>query len=72
MERRSFLSGMAATVVKTMGGPPRHIASLALTVTIPAATTPEQRAILERLAHGCPVQRSLSTETRVEITFAPD
>lgn len=54
------LLGMTATVTKTMGGPPRHIANLALAISIPCPTTPEQRATMERLAHACPVQRSLS------------
>lgn len=64
------LSGMTASVTKTMGGPPRHISHLALTVNIPCPTTPGHRATLARLAHACPVQRSLSPQTEVEITFA--
>src|SRR5689334_20531632 len=49
----------SARVVKEMIGPPRRIGSLAVEITMPPNTKPEQRARFEEIARGCPVARSL-------------
>jgi uncharacterized OsmC-like protein len=59
----------SARVVKEMVGPPRRIGSLALEVTMPAGTKPEQRARFEEIARGCPVARSLHPELQLPMTF---
>jgi uncharacterized OsmC-like protein len=59
----------SARVVKEMVGPPRRIGSLAIEVTMPPGTKPEQRARFEELAHGCPVARSLHPELQIPMVF---
>ena len=63
-----FLGG-SARVVKEMVGPPRRIGSLAMVITLPAATPVEHRARLEEIARGCPVARTLSAEVQAPMTF---
>ncbi len=67
-EGLTFLGG-SARVEKEMTPPPRKIASLALVITLPAATPEAQRARLEEIAHGCPVARSLHPEVKLPMTF---
>lgn len=59
----------SARVEKEMVGPPRRIGSLALVITMPKDTKPEQRARLEEIARGCPVARSLHAEVQVPMRF---
>jgi putative redox protein len=58
-----------ARVEKEMVGPPRRIGSLALVITMPRETKPEQRARLEEIARGCPVARSLAADVQVPMRF---
>lgn len=67
-ENLGFLGG-SARVVKEMVGPPRRIGSLAMVITLPAATPVSNRARLEEIARGCPVARSLSAEVQAPMTF---
>lgn len=59
----------SARVVKEMVGPPRRIGSLALEITMPRGTPPEQRARFEEIARGCPVARTLHPDCQVPMTF---
>lgn len=59
----------SARVEKEMVGPPRRIGSLAVVITMPPGTRPEQRVRLEEIARGCPVARSLHTDTQIPMTF---
>lgn len=59
----------SARVVKEMVGPPRRIGSLAVEITMPVGTRPEQRGRFEEIARGCPVARSLHPETQIPMTF---
>ncbi|MFZ5444698.1 MAG: OsmC family protein [Myxococcota bacterium] len=62
-------SRASARVVKEMVGPPRRIGSLALEITMPPQTKPEERARLEEIARGCPVARSLHGDVQIPMTF---
>ena len=72
--KEGLLFGEAsARVEKEMVGPPRRIASLALVITMPVGTRPDQRARLEEIARGCPVARSLHPELQAPMKFVyPD
>jgi uncharacterized OsmC-like protein len=59
----------SARVEKEMVGPPRRIGSLAVVITMPRETKPEQRARLEEIARGCPVARSLHADVQIPMTF---
>ena len=49
--------------------PVRRIARLPVVVRLPAALTAEQRQIVERTAHACPVHRSLHPDVDAPIEF---
>ena len=69
-DRGIDMTGARARVVKDMGATPRrHIARLAVTIALPARLTPDERALLERAAHGCPVHASLGSLTAVDLVF---
>jgi putative redox protein len=64
------LAGMRAETVKEMTTtPPRRIAALRTTVTIPLPATHPQRQLLEQAAHACPVHKSLHPEIDAAIEF---
>jgi putative redox protein len=68
------MAGASVRVEKHMvADPERRIGALPTVVTFPAATaariTAQQRALLERTAHGCPVQRSLDARVERPIQF---
>lgn len=63
------LSGMSMEVEKVMSANPRRIAELNLIITLPAKLSPEERIKLERVAHTCPVSRSLHAELHAPIEF---
>jgi uncharacterized OsmC-like protein len=67
-EGLTFLGG-SARVEKEMTPPPRRIASLALVITMPAATPEAQRARLEEIAKTCPVARSLHPDVQLPLRF---
>jgi putative redox protein len=57
-------------VVKHMSTePPRRIAQIDVTFTLPATLAPQERTLLERAAHTCPVGLSLHPEVRQNIVF---
>jgi putative redox protein len=72
-ERRGLdLRGLLASMEKEMlETPPRRIASIGMTITLPAALrlSPENRNRLENAAQRCPVKQSLHPETIVRIEF---
>ena len=51
---------------------PRRIAALPVTIHAPAEWTAEQRQLMERTAHTCPVHRSLIPEVEKQVTFVYD
>ena len=70
-ERHSWdLVGSSFAVLKHMSTEaPRRIAQIDVTFTLPAALAPQDRTILERAAHTCPVGLSLHPEVRQNIVF---
>ena len=64
------LVGSSFTMEKIMStSPPRRIAQLNVELHLPAALSPENRALMERTAHTCPVALSLNPEIRQEVRF---
>ena len=70
-ERHNWdLVDSAFVVLKHMSSEaPRRIAQIDVTFTLPAALAPQDRIILERAAHTCPVGLSLHPEVRQNIVF---
>jgi len=67
------LSGTHYRVEKHMTAEaPRRIAALPVEIHAPAAWTPEQRQLMERTAHTCPVHRSLIPEIDKPVRFVYD
>lgn len=57
-------------VKKHMSGEaPRRIAQIDLTFRLPATLAPNERALLERSAHTCPVALSLHPDVKQNIAF---
>ena len=73
--RKGFdLGATRVHVVKEMTSTPvRRIGRLHATVTLAPTLTlgPDDRSLLERAAHTCPVKQSLHPDVAVEITFIP-
>ena len=64
------MEGARARVVKSMSAVPRrHISNLEVEIALPAGLDAKSRAVLERVADGCPVRASLGPGTRVELSF---
>lgn len=63
------LKGSAFHVTKKMKMEPRLIQELAVELTLPAKLSVEERATLEKIAHTCPVTRSLSSEMNIPVVF---
>ncbi len=64
------LVGSSFTMEKIMStSAPRRIAQLNVELHLPAALSPENRALMERTAHTCPVALSLNPEIRQEVRF---
>jgi putative redox protein len=70
-ERHSIdLVGSTVEVKKIMSQePPRRIAQFDVDLTLPATLSEADRALLERVAHTCPVALSLNPEIRQEVRF---
>lgn len=70
-DRHSWdLVGSTFAVLKHMSTEaPRRIAQIDVTFTLPAALAPQERTLLERAAHTCPVGLSLHPEVRQNIVF---
>ena len=63
------LKGSTFQVTKVMKMDPRQIGELVVEITLPETLAPEQRATLEKIAHTCPVARSLNPELLIPVTF---
>lgn len=64
------LEGARAEVGKQMvTTPSRRIGALPVTVWLPAQLTADYRAKIERVAHACPVHKSLHPDVQAPITF---
>lgn len=64
------LAGMHARTVKEMSKtPPRRIASLCTTVSIPISAGHPMREALENAAHTCPVHKSIHPDIEAPIEF---
>ncbi len=64
------LSGTTARVEKHMvADPRRRIGRLEVEIHVPHDFAPEEREILERAAHGCPVCASLAPEVETPVRF---
>jgi len=70
-ERHSIdLRGMKVETTKVMTAtPPRRIASLRTTITVPLPADHPQRALLEQAALSCPVHGSLHPDVEAPIEF---
>ena len=70
-ERHNWdLVGSTFAVLKHMSAePPRRIAQIDVTFSLPAWLAPQERTILERAAHTCPVGLSLHPDVRQNIVF---
>lgn len=67
------LGEVRASVEKRMTPPPRRIGELVLSILMPAGLAKEHRATLEKIAHECPVARSLHPDVKVTTSFGyPD
>ncbi len=67
---KADLAGSRAVVRKHMTAePPRRIARIEVELTLPAAVSPEERAILERVALNCPVALSLDPSVKKDASF---
>lgn len=71
MNRTLNLEGAKAEVTKVMSSePPRRIARIEMTVTMPKHDfSDDDKATLERIAHACPVARSLHPDLEQVVTF---
>src|SRR5687768_266443 len=66
-------SAVTFRVEKHMQQQPRRISALRAVIHMPAGLDDKQRAWLERIAHTCPVHRSLIEEVEKDIQFVyPD
>ena len=61
--------GTRADVRKEMGADPRRISAIRIQLYFPQNYTPDEKKRLERIAHTCPVGRSLNTELEEDIIF---
>ena len=71
-KRNGFsIDGTKAVVVKHMTSQPvRRIRKLEVLVTVPLPPDHPQRAALEKVALNCPVQKNLSPELEIPVTFS--
>jgi len=64
------LVGSTVDVKKTMSQePPRRIVQFDVDLYLPATLSDADRALMERVAHTCPVALSLNPEIRQEVRF---
>lgn len=63
------LTGSTARVVKHMAADPRRVTRIEVHLELPAGLEAQERVVMERIAHTCPVALSLSPEVRQEVTF---
>lgn len=63
------LKGSSFHVTKKMKLEPRQIHELPIEITLPASLSADERATLEKIAHTCPVTRSLNPEVKIPVVF---
>ncbi len=67
------LTGMKAEITKVMAESPRRIASITVRLTLPETTiaqlSPQQKEVLKRAAHTCPVALSLHPDIQQHLLF---
>ncbi len=66
------IEGTTAEITKVMSSvPPRRVAEVNITVTLPAglSLSDKERKMLEASAHSCPVSKSLHPEIKQQVTF---
>jgi len=64
------LAGMTVETRKEMtASPPRRIAALPTTITIPLPPDHPHRQLLEQAAHTCPVAKSIHPDVAVPVEF---
>lgn len=63
------VKGSTFQVTKKMKMEPRQIHELEVELTLPEKLTADQRATLEKIAHTCPVARSLNPEVKLPVVF---
>jgi len=70
-KRNGFsIDGTKATVLKHMASEPiRRIGKLEVVVKVPLPPDHPQRAILEKVALNCPVQKSLNPDLEIPVSF---
>ena len=61
--------GATAHVTKEMSANPRRIAKLAVQITMPLGVPLDMRPKIEKIAHSCPVHKSLHPEMELPIEF---
>lgn len=66
------MNGAKFELEKHMLSDPRRVGSLPITVHLPTDLNKENRIKLERVAHTCPVHKSLHPDIKVEIKFIYD
>ena len=59
----------SARFEKHMNAAPRKVAKIVCELMMPGEVPPEHRERMERVAHECPVARSLSPEVKLEVSF---
>ena len=68
--REIDIDGIRFSVTKEMVSKPmRRIGRIRTVVRLPAALGPEERAVLERAAHACPIEKSLLPELETPVEF---
>ena len=63
------IDGTYAKVKKVMGEEPRRISEIHLEITFIQTVSEKHRMILERVAHHCPVLKSLHSDLKEVVTF---
>lgn len=63
------MDGTRAEIVKEMGANPRRISAIRINIYFPNDYTDEEKKLLERTVHTCPVGKSLSDELEKDLRF---
>lgn len=66
------LAGSKVELEKVMSQNPRRVAEIPITIHLPQALPADYRAKIERVAHTCPVSKSLHPDVVVALTFSYD
>jgi putative redox protein len=71
MNRGINIDGASATCLKVMSAtPPRRVARVEIEITMPQHHySQEEKELLEKIAHACPISRSLHPDLEQIVTF---